>query len=113
GAARELVELCERAGIEQVVDAFPRGHLALGVLALHRPLRSGVNRLGAPLLKVGELARGGVDVDRLVALVGRTWLAGVDPFRFGGHAAQGRPERARWRAPARPRPTPSRSRPIP
>ena len=60
----ELVELDERALVEQRLDALAGGHLALGVLLLDRPLRAGVHRLVVALLEFGELAGRGVRVGR-------------------------------------------------
>ncbi|HEY6358570.1 MAG TPA: hypothetical protein VIX35_10020, partial [Vicinamibacterales bacterium] len=87
----QLVKLDERAGIEQAIDPFPRGHLALGVLALDRTLRARVDRLVPALLEIGDLAGGGVDVDRR-GWRGRGRAVGgvaVDYGGFGGHAGQG------------------------
>ena len=58
----QLVELGERARVEQHVDPLPRGLLAPLVLLGHRLLRAGVHGLVPPPLQVGELARGGVRV---------------------------------------------------
>ena len=52
--AGEHVELVERALVEQELDALAGEHLALGVLALDRPLRPGVERL---LLALGQLGQ--------------------------------------------------------
>ncbi|GAA3048096.1 hypothetical protein GCM10020000_30370 [Streptomyces olivoverticillatus] len=59
----ELVEFDERALVQQQLDPLAGRQLALGVLLLHRPRRSGVRRLLDPALQVRELARGGVDVE--------------------------------------------------
>ncbi len=56
----QFVELGERGRVEQPLDPLPGGHLALGVLALHRPRRAGVNRLVPAALQVGDLAGRGV-----------------------------------------------------
>ena len=40
--AGQHVQLLERAVVEQVVDALAGGHLALGVVLLHRPGRPGI-----------------------------------------------------------------------
>src|SRR5262249_11838710 len=69
----QLVELREGARVQQVIDPLARGHLALGMLALHRARRAGVDCLFATFFQVGEFARGGVDVDRLVLLGARRW----------------------------------------
>ena len=58
----QLVELGERARVEQHVDPFPGGLLAPVVLLGHRLLRAGVHGLVPPSLQVGELARRGVRV---------------------------------------------------
>jgi hypothetical protein len=50
----EHVELVEGAGVEQVLDALPGEQLALGVLALDRPLGSGVEGLFLALLQLGQ-----------------------------------------------------------
>ena len=47
--AGQHVQLLERAVVEQVVDALPGGHLALGVVLLHRPGGPGVAGLVAAL----------------------------------------------------------------
>ena len=52
--AGEHVELVERALVEQEVDPLAGEHLALGVLALDRLLRPGVQRL---LLALGQLGQ--------------------------------------------------------
>ena len=51
----ELVELHERAGIEEHVDAFPRGHLAARVLLLDRGFAARRDRLVVPILQVRQL----------------------------------------------------------
>ena len=53
--AGEQVELVERAVVEEVVDALAGEHLALGVLALDRAWRPGVERCLAPLPEIVEL----------------------------------------------------------
>ena len=58
----ELVQLGERAGIEQQFEAFPGGLLAPGVLLLDRRRRAGVHGLVDPQPQVGELAGRGVPV---------------------------------------------------
>jgi len=50
----------ERARIEEVVDALPGEHLALGVLALDCPLRSGVERFLLALLELLDALSHGV-----------------------------------------------------
>ena len=59
----QLVQLDERARVEQHLDPLAGGLLAPGVLLLDRPRRAGVHRLVDAPLQVGELAGGGVDVD--------------------------------------------------
>ena len=59
----ELVELGERARVEQCVDPLAGGHLARGVLLLDGALGAGVRRLLHAPLEVGQLPGGGVDVD--------------------------------------------------
>ena len=61
----QLVHLDERVLVEQRVDALAGGHLALGVLLLHRPRRARVHRLVVAPVQVGELAGRGVYVDVL------------------------------------------------
>ena len=56
--AHELVELDERAGVEQLVDALARRLLALGVLLLDRRLAARRHGFVVAHLEVGELARG-------------------------------------------------------
>ena len=58
-----LVHLDERALVEQQLEALAGGLLAAGVLLLDGALGAGVGDLGDPALEVGQLARGGVDVD--------------------------------------------------
>ena len=53
--ADEGVELLEGAGVEQLLDPLPSGHLALRVLLLDRLLGGGVDRRLAQLAQVGEL----------------------------------------------------------
>ena len=50
------VDLDERTLVEQRRDAFARRHLALGVLLVDGPLRSGVDGLVGPVLEVGDPA---------------------------------------------------------
>ena len=59
----ELVQLHERAGVEQQVDALAGGLLAARVLLLHRAGGAGVHRVVDPRFEVGEPSGGGVDVD--------------------------------------------------
>src|SRR2546421_311768 len=58
----QLVELGERARVEQHADPLPGGLLAPVVLLGHRLIRAGVHSLVPPSLQVGELARGGVRI---------------------------------------------------
>jgi len=53
----------ERARVEEPLDSLPRRHLALGVLAFHRSLRTGVHRLVPAALQVSDLASRRVQVD--------------------------------------------------
>ena len=73
----ELVELDERALVEQHADPLPGGHLAPVVLLGHRPLRAGVHGLVPPSLQVGELARGGVRIGRRVRFSAACVLMGI------------------------------------
>ena len=59
----ELVELGERARVEQGLDPLAGGHLPRRVLLLDGPLGAGVRRLLHATLEVGQLPGGGVDVD--------------------------------------------------
>ena len=52
--AGQHVELLERALVEQVVDALPGGHLALGVVLLDRVRRAGVEGLLAAFGQLRE-----------------------------------------------------------
>ena len=61
--AGELVELGERARVQQRLDALAGGHLAGGVLLLHGALGARVLGLLDAALEVGQLPGGGVDVD--------------------------------------------------
>ena len=56
--ADEPVELDERTGIAEPLGTLAREQLALLVLARHRLLRAGVQRLVAQLLEPGELLGG-------------------------------------------------------
>ena len=59
----QRIQLDERPLVQQRVDPLAGGELALGVHLLHRGLTDRVQRLlGAPA-QIGQLARGGVDVD--------------------------------------------------
>ena len=58
----QLVELDERARVEQRLDPLAGGLAALGVLALDRGRVAGVHRQVDAAVQVGELARGGVRV---------------------------------------------------
>uniref|UniRef100_A0A6J7NCL4 Unannotated protein n=1 Tax=freshwater metagenome TaxID=449393 RepID=A0A6J7NCL4_9ZZZZ len=53
--AGEEVEFLERGGVEEVLDALSREHLALLVLALDRPGGTGVIRLLPALAEVVQL----------------------------------------------------------
>ena len=59
----QRVELDEGALVEQREDALAGGQLALGVHLLDRGLADRVQGLFGPLAQVGQLARGGVDID--------------------------------------------------
>ena len=59
----QRVELDEGALVEQRQDALAGGQLALGVHLLHGRLPDRVQRLLGPLAQIGQLARGGVDID--------------------------------------------------
>ena len=60
-----LVHLDERALVEEQLDPLPGGLLALGVLLLHRACRASIGDLGNPTPKIGELAGGRAEVDRV------------------------------------------------
>jgi hypothetical protein len=62
----QRVEFDERALVEQGEDALPGGELALRVHLLDRGLADRVRSFLDPLAQVGELARGGVDIDLAV-----------------------------------------------
>src|SRR5207244_993475 len=61
---RQLVELGERAVVEQVVDPLAGGHLAPLVLALNRPLGPGVERRFLALGELGQPLGHGMEVLR-------------------------------------------------
>ena len=61
----QLVELDERALVEEQLDPLAGGLAALGVLLLDRLRRAGVHRLVEAAVEVLQLARRGVDVDVL------------------------------------------------
>ena len=75
----QRVELDERVLVQQRQDALAGGQLALGVHLLDRRLTDRVQRLFGPLAQIGQLARGGVDVD--LVLCGGS--AGVGNARHG------------------------------
>ena len=60
---RQLVDLDERALVEEHLDPLARRTPALGVLLLDGLGRPGVHRLVEPSVEVGQLAGRGVDVD--------------------------------------------------
>ena len=62
----QRVEFDERTLVEQRQDALAGGELALGVHLLDRGLADRVQRLLGPLAQVGQLAGGGVDIDRVL-----------------------------------------------
>ena len=80
----QLVELDEGALVEEHLDPLAGGLAALGVLLLDRLGRAGVHRLVEPPVEVGQLARGGVDVDvlgdvgALARLCAHLWWPPVD-----------------------------------
>ncbi len=61
--AGQRVELDERALVEKRQNALARRQLALGVGLLDGGLADRMQGLVAPLAEVGQLARGGVNVD--------------------------------------------------
>ena len=69
----QLVELGERAGVEQQVDPLAGGQLAARVLFLDGRLRAGVDRFVPAALQIGELPRRSVRIGKLVggAISGR------------------------------------------
>ena len=80
--AGQQVELLERAGVEQVLDALPGQHLALGVLALDRTGRAGLVRL-VPPVGAAPPAFPASDPSR------RTTLLPPVPTQRGPHGAPG------------------------
>ncbi len=95
----QLVELGERAGVEQPVDPLPRRHLAPRVLPLDGSLGSGVDRVVPAPLQVGYLARGrvrgilaGLAGGRRGVVLGSGGMRRAGQRGFGGHAGQVRPE---------------------
>ncbi len=75
----QRVEFDEGVLVEQRQDALAGGQLALGVHLLDRLLADRVQRLLGALAQIGQLARGGVDVDRVLA----GWLGRVVRGVFG------------------------------
>jgi hypothetical protein len=69
----QLVELDERAGIQQQVNALAGSQLAPRVLLFHGCRGPRVNGLVAAAFQVSDLSGGGVDVGRCL-LSGRTRL---------------------------------------
>jgi hypothetical protein len=65
--ARERVEFDERVLVQQRENALARGQLALGVDLLDRRLTDRVQCLFGTPAQVGQLARGGVNVDLMRA----------------------------------------------
>ena len=63
----QRVEFDERALVQQREDALTGGQLALGVNLLHGRLADRVQRFFGALAQIGQLARGGVDVDLVLA----------------------------------------------
>jgi hypothetical protein len=96
----QRVQLDERAGVEQLVDPLAGGLAALGVLALHRGLAAGVHRGGHPLMQVGQLARGGVDVGLAGGGAGRVGQR-LGGCAHGGTLTPGSPDRSTERAASR------------
>ena len=66
----QCVEFDERSVVQQRQDALSSRQLALGVDLLDRRLTDRVQRLFAPPAQIGQLARGGMDID---LMLGR-WL---------------------------------------
>src|SRR6202034_218519 len=62
----ELVELHERALVEQQVDPLAGGELALGVLLLNRCRRSGMHGLVPAALQVSDLPRRRMQIRQVV-----------------------------------------------
>ena len=81
----QRVEFDERSLVQQRQDALSGGQLALGVDLLDRRLTDRVQRLLAALAQIGQLARGGVDVD--LVLGGRFGNArhGARCYRYAAH----------------------------
>ena len=78
----QRVEFDEGVLVQQRQDALAGGQLALGVHLLDRRLADRVQRLFGPPAQVGQLARGGVDVDLVLGgglgLCSVTLVMGVD-----------------------------------
>ena len=79
----QRVELDERPLVQQRVDALAGGQLALGVHLLDGGLTDRVQRLLGALAQIGELARGGVDVD---GVLGLRLDAGLGSARHGNRS---------------------------
>src|SRR5919198_4273424 len=75
----ERVELAERAGIEQLVDALAGGELALGMLLLDGLLGGGVDRRVAQPAQLGELL-----LVRIGDLLAHPGAGSLRPPRRGG-----------------------------
>ena len=67
----ELVDLDEGALVEKPLDPFAGRELATGVLLVHSTRRAGMDGFVEALVEVGQLARGGVDVDVVSGRLGR------------------------------------------
>src|SRR5690606_17664030 len=81
----QLVDLDERALVEEQVDPLASGLLAPGVLLLDGPGRSGVDRLVEPELEIGQLAGRGVDVRLLLGIRrGRGFTHGRQAYSGAG-----------------------------
>ena len=81
----QRVELDEGVLVQQREDALAGGQLALGVDLLDRLLADRVQRFLDPLAQVGQLARGGVDVDLVLGGgLGRVVRGVLGTARHGG-----------------------------
>src|SRR5262249_53016940 len=86
----QLVQLGERARVQQPLDPLAGGHLALGVLALDRAQRTVLRLVPAPL-QVSDLARRGVQVHGGPAFLGSLRLVRYG-FVLSGRIAEHAPQ---------------------
>src|SRR5437879_3968641 len=78
----ELVDLDERARVEQQIETFARGQFASGVLTTDAGFAAAKPRLLAQLAQVLDLLVGCLGVDATLGFTGHGGLARVEPHRL-------------------------------